>query len=273
MKNWLNNEFVIITGASSGIGKELCRIFTKKYNAKVIGVARNEQRLIALKEELGGNFSYCAFDVTEKANWESLRLYLQQEDIAPVLIVNNAGAFPPFRNGLDMTAEICEQTMKINYYPSVYCVETLASHMKKAGKYLPYIVNVSSSAGLCPVVGTTAYTASKFALKGYTQALALDTKGKLHVGVVFPGTTATELFSSDIQTHNSALDKIAMPVEKMAKKIARKIRKRKRYMVMGWDAKIMNFMAKIMPVKGPGLIRGVMKASKSKVFKNVFKDE
>ena len=273
MKKWLNNEKVIITGASSGIGKELCRIFCKKYNAKVLGIARNEERLIALKNELGANFSYCAFDVTQKGNWENLREYMRLEDIHPVLIINNAGAFPPFANGIDLTSETYERTMKINYYPSVYCVETMVSEMKKAGKYLPYIVNVSSSAGLCPVVGTTAYTASKFALKGYTQALALDTKGKLHVGAVFPGTTATELFSGDIQTHNSALDKIAMPVEKMAKKIARKIRRRKRYMVVGWDAKLMNFAAKIMPVKGPAFIRWVMKVSKSKVFKNVFKEE
>ena len=273
MKNWLNNEYVIITGASSGIGKELCRIFTKKYNAKVIGVARNEQRLQALQQEIGDSFTYYPMDVTEKENWRALRLYLELHEIQPVLIINNAGAFPPFANGLDLTSETYENTMKINYYPSVYCVELLTATMKKAGKYLPYIVNVSSSAGLCPVVGTTAYTASKFALKGYTQALALDTKGKLHVGTVFPGTTATELFSGDIQTHNSALDKIAMPVQKMAKKIARKIRKRKRYMVMGWDAKLMNFASKIMPVKGPGFIRWVMKVSKSKVFKNVFKDE
>ena len=44
-------------------------------------------------------------------------------------------------------------------------------------------------------------------------------------------------------------------------------------MVVGWDAKLMNFAAKIMPVKGPAFIRWVMKASKSKVFKNVFKEE
>jgi hypothetical protein len=56
----------------------------------------------------------------------------------------------------------------------------------------------------------------------------------------------------------------------MAKKIARVIYKRKKRAILGWDAKLMNFISKIAPVKGPKLIAFVMKKSKSKVFKNVF---
>ena len=90
------------------------------------------------------------------------------------------------------------------------------------------------------------------------------------MGIIYPGTTKTELFRADENTQNSALDKIAVSPQKMAKKIAREIYKRKRRAVVGWDAKLMNFTAKIMPVKGPLLIRFVMQKSRSKVFKNVF---
>ena len=71
----------------------------------------------------------------------------------------------------------------------------------------------------------------------------------------------------------NSLDKIAMPVEKMASKIAKRILKKKKRSVLGWDAKLMNFTAKIMPVKGIALIAWGMKKSKSKVFKNIFVDE
>jgi short-subunit dehydrogenase len=132
------------------------------------------------------------------------------------------------------------------------------------------IVNVSSSAALCSVVGTSAYSASKAAVKGYTEALALEERGKLYIGLIHPGTTATELFDADENVKGSMLQKIAMKPEKMAAKIARAVVKRKRRKVLGWDAKIMNFLAKVAPVRGVGIVANVMKASKSKVFTNVF---
>jgi hypothetical protein len=63
---------------------------------------------------------------------------------------------------------------------------------------------------------------------------------------------------------------IARPADKMAKKIANRILKRKKRSVLGLDAKFMSFMARCMPVKGPAFIRWVMKISKSKAFNNVF---
>ena len=152
-------------------------------------------------------------------------------------------------------------------------MESISPLLQNNGKHLPAIVNVASSAALCTVVGTGAYSASKAALKAYTEALALEEKGKKYVGLMCPGTTATDLFRADENTQNSALDILAMPASKMAKKIARKILKKRRRAVLGWDAKMMNFTAKLMPMKGLFLIRWVMKISKSKVFINVFDEE
>ena len=87
---------------------------------------------------------------------------------------------------------------------------------------------------------------------------------------MYPGTTKTELFRNDKQTENSALDLIAMKPCKMAAKIVRKIYRRRRRAVLGIDAKLMNFTAKVAPVKGIFLIRNVMKSANSKVFVNVF---
>ena len=132
------------------------------------------------------------------------------------------------------------------------------------------MVNVCSSSALCPVVGTAAYSASKSALKGFTEALALEYRGRAFVGILFPGTTDTELFRNDEQTKDSVLQKFAISPEKMAKKLARKIYRKRRRAVVGADAKMMAFLTWLMPVKGPALISWVMKKSGSKVFKNVF---
>ncbi len=284
MKNWLENEYVILTGASGGIGRALCKRLVEKYRAKVIGIGRREEKMLSLIRELGENgsrFSYALFDVGEEKAWQNFAAELVEKGIRPRLLINNAGIFPTFNKTLKTPTETIENVLRVNYLSVVYGVATFApllvfsNECKKNGKpkHLPAIVNIASSAALCSVVGTAAYSASKSAIKGYTEALQLEEKGKKYVGIIYPGTTATELFRNDEHTKNSALNKIAMPADKMAKKIARKILKKRKRAVVGWDAKLMNWTAKWMPVKGLSMIAGVMKASKSKVFTEVFKEE
>ena len=53
MKNWLKDEYVVLSGASGGIGRQLCKLLIESYGANVIGIGRNEQKMLSLKEELG----------------------------------------------------------------------------------------------------------------------------------------------------------------------------------------------------------------------------
>ena len=276
MRNWLKGNTAIITGASSGIGRQLCKILIMRYGATVIGVGRSEDKMRSLKAELkdyATYFSYRLFDVSDENEWKAFASDLRSQNVAPVLLINNAGAFPTFTRALSTPTQTTETILRNNFLSAVYAVNAITPIMTGIDKKKPYIVNICSSASLCTIAGTSAYTASKCAMKGYTEALALDEKERLRVGIIYPGTTKTELFRADENTQNSALDKIAVSPHKMAKKIARKIYKRKRRAVVGWDAKLMNFTAKIMPVKGLFLIRWVMKKSGSKVFKNVFDDK
>ncbi len=273
MKNWLKDKYIVLSGASSGIGRELCKIFIERFGANVIGIGRKEEKMLSLKLELGENanrFDYALFDVSQREAWEQFKNRLIGQNVKPCLLINNAGAFPTFNTVLKTPSETFERIMQTNYFSIVYAVEALSPLLVGNGKDKPAIVNIASSAALCTVAGTAAYSASKAAVKSYTEALAMEEKGKKYVGLICPGTTATDLFNGDTHTKDSALHFIAMPAPKMAKKIAKKILKKKRRAVVGWDAKMMNFTAKIMPVKGLFLIRGVMKASKSKVFTDVF---
>ena len=262
MKNYLQNETVVLTGASSGIGREMAKLFVQNYGAKVIGIGRNQEKLESLQKELGEKFTYSVFDVSQKENWQDFANGLKEE---PVLLVNNAGAFPKFLKAKDAGTETVERILQNNFLSAVYGIDAIRPLLKKQGG----IVNICSSSALCPVVGTSAYSASKSAMKGYTEALMLEEER--YVGLFFPGTTKTELFRNDKQTENSALDIIAMPAKKMARKIVKKIVKKRRRAVLGWDAKAMNFVAKIAPVRGLKLSCWVMKISKSKVFENVFR--
>lgn len=268
MKNYLLNKTVVLTGASSGIGKEMSKILVRTYGAKVIGVGRNEEKLLALKAELGEKFSHYAFDVSNKENWQNFAKNLQTAGVCPDLLINNAGAFPQFTRFSQAKAETVELILKNNFLSAVYGVETLTGVMGENGG----IVNICSSSALCSVVGTSAYSASKSAMKGFSECLMLEETNR-YVGIIYPGTTSTELFRNDENTKNSALDIVAMKPQKMAKKILKKIAKRKKRAIVGWDAKAMNLTAKLAPVWGLKFICFVMRKSKSKVFKEVFKEE
>lgn len=268
MKNWLNEKWIVLSGASSGIGRALTKILIQKYGAKVYGIGRSEDKMLSLKAELGDkadNFAYSLFDVGEKEGWRAFLETLQSEEITPVLVINNAGAFPTFGLLSDLGSETVERTMQTNFFSAVYSAEILLPYMQGGG-----MVNICSSSALCPVVGTAAYSASKSAIKGFTEALALEYRGRAYIGVFFPGATNTELFRNDEQTKDSVLQKFAISPEKMAKKIARCVYKKRRRAVLGADAKAMGFLTWLMPVKGPALISWVMKKSGSKVFANVF---
>ena len=273
MKNWLDNQTVVLSGASGGIGKELARLLITKYNANVIGIGRSEEKMLALRQELGDKseaFSYRLFDVSKKECWQNLAVELQANNVRPALLINNAGIFPALQKASDAPSGLAEKIIQTNYLSAVYAIEAISPLLIGNGKYLPAIVNVSSSAALCTVVGACYYVASKSALKGYTEALQLEEKGKKYVGIVYPGTTATDLFRDDANVQNSAMGMIAMPAKKMAKKIAKRILKRKKRSVLGFDAKFMSLTARFMPIKGPAFICWTMKISKSKAFANVF---
>lgn len=276
MRNWLKNKTVVLSGASGGIGRELCRLFVEKYQANVIGIGRSEEKMLALQGELGDNadrFTYVLFDVSDRKSWQEFADELQKNNKRPALLVNNAGIFPTFRKASEVSSDVAENVLKTNYLSVVYAVEALYPLLQGEGKDKKAIVNISSSAALCTVAGTSAYSASKAALKGYTEALQLEEKGRAYVGIIYPGTTATDLFRNDENTKNSALDVVATTADKMAKKVAKSIMRKKKRAVLGWDAHCMHWLAKWMPVKGIFLICDVMKASKSKVFKEVFKEE
>ena len=273
MTNWLKDNYVILTGAAGGIGKALTKILISTYGAKVIGIGRTESKLQALQAELGENshaFSYSTFDVSVKENWTIFRAHLEEQNIQPVLLINNAGIFPTFKKALDCDDDLLPRIMQTNFYSAVYAVQALSPILVGVGKIKPAIYNICSSAALCTVVGTAAYSASKAALKSYSEALQLEERDRLHVGIIFPGMTKTELFREETNMENSILDAFSATAEKMGASIAKAIYQRKYHTVIGVDAHLMNTAAKVAPANGLALVRWVMKTSKNKVFSQVF---
>ena len=271
-KKWINNKTVIITGASSGIGKMLAERLIKEHNCNVIGVARSEKKMLAFVEELGDyakNFSYKLFDVSSYDNWQDFRDWLMERDINPDVLINNAGVLPRFDRLMNYTKAEIDESINIDFYSAAYSSKIMLPLLLNSET--PAIINVASSAALMALGGTSMYSASKAAVKGLTEAMREELRGEAYIGLVCPGFTKTDIMRNQGATDGANLiDMVSTPCHKAVNKILKGILKKKNYIVVGFDGNAMGRFNRLMPVQGSRLFSSVIKAFKIDLFASTF---
>jgi short-subunit dehydrogenase len=189
----------LITGASSGIGEATARRVARGVGGlpvKLVLVARRRDRLDRLAAAVGGA-TVLALDVTDPGAPTQIRDTIEREHGRLDLLVNNAGA--AWRGGFADTGWAnLERHMKLNFEAPARLIEALLPLLRRsaesAGRRVS-IVNVASTAARVSRPSSGAYSASKFALAGWSDALHLEEAGnRVHVGVVLPGFIKTEGF-------------------------------------------------------------------------------
>ena len=186
------SRLAVITGASSGIGEATALRLAREDGLRLVLVARREERLRALADRIGQGTTYVAADLTEDGAPTRVREHVEGLGEPLALLVNNAGAGwrATFADG---GWENMRRTMAINFDAVVRLTEALLPLLRAAAPGA--IVHVSSSAGRVARGGSGAYSASKFALAGWSDALYLEEAPHgVHVGLVLPGFIATEGF-------------------------------------------------------------------------------
>jgi short-subunit dehydrogenase len=184
---------MLITGASSGIGAETARLLTREPGARLVLVARREDRLRELANELGEDrTSTIAADLTSPQGPQQIREHVEGAHGRLDLLVNNAGAAWRARFA-DGGWENVRRTMEINFDAQLRLTEALLPLLRASAPSA--IVNVASTAGRVARAGTGAYSASKFALAGWSDSLWAEERAHgVHVGLVLPGFIVTEGF-------------------------------------------------------------------------------
>lgn len=275
--NWIDGKTVIVTGASGGMGAGIAASLIKNHGCEVIGVARSETKMLKFIEELGPDyaqqFSYKLFDVSDKEAWESFAKEITEAGKRPSVLINNAGILPKFKRFDRYSYEEIERAMNINFYSCIYGVKTFLPLLLEQND--PAIINVDSSAALMTLAGTSMYSASKAALKGFTEALRVEFKGKMYVGLVCPGFTKTDIFrdqKNDGGKGQKVMDMISTDCDRMVKMIMFGIEHKRPMMVHGLDAHAMSAFNRLLPVKGSELFSLVMKMADIDLFNEVFKD-
>ena len=188
------DKVVLITGASSGIGRASAIQFAKK-GASIILVARNKEKLVQADRDLKKfNVStlVCECDISNKTQVKKMsRIVLEKYESVDIL-VNNAG-FAIYGSVSNLTTEEIESQMATNYFGMVYCIKNFLPLMikQKSG----HIVNVASVAGSFGLPGIASYCASKFAMLGFSEGLKHELKGTgVGITVVSPIMVRTSFF-------------------------------------------------------------------------------
>ena len=251
------DKIVVITGGSDGIGKALVAQFLA-LGAKVATCGRNENKLSLLATEfLSTNLLTAQVDVSKQDESEAFIKQVVDNWGRIDILINNAGI-----SMRALVSEVSVQTlqnvMDINFWGTVYCTKAaLPSIQQNKG----VIVGVSSIAGYRGLPGRSGYSASKFALNGWLEALKTELYASgTHVMWVCPGFTTSNI-------RNAALDKNAkaqgespmdegamMSSEQCATHIIHAIEKRSRSLVLTFTGKRTVFMNKYFPAWADKLV-------------------
>ena len=184
-------KVALVTGASSGIGAATARRLAAEPGTRVVLVARRRDRLEALAAELGGADVLDA-DLLDPGAPGRIAERVEAEHGRLDLLVNSAGV-PGRGRFAEAGWAAVERTMAINFDAVVRLTEALLPLLRRSAPSA--IVNVASVAGRVSRPSAGSYSASKFALIGWTEALALEERRHgVHVGLVLPGFVATEGF-------------------------------------------------------------------------------
>jgi short-subunit dehydrogenase len=267
----VKNKVVVITGASSGIGKALAKECAAK-GARLSLAARRTDLLEALKAELPNTeILITTTDVSLEDDCRNLIDQTIQRFGKIDVLINNAGiSMRALFEEVDL--KVIRQLMDVNFYGTVYCSKYALPYLLQTKGSL---VGVISIAGYVGLPGRTGYAASKFAIRGFLDTVRIENLKKgLHVLVAAPGFTASEVRQSALTTDGSQQGETPrdeskmMTSEECAHHIVRAIQKRKRSLILTFtEGKLTVFLGKFFPSLLDKLTYGHMAKEPNSPFK------
>ena len=269
----LNDKVVVITGASSGIGKSLAHEFAKRGANLVLG-ARQYVTLCGIAQDIETRYNVKAVAVQCDVSVEDdCKLLISQTKITfgkIDVLVNNAGiSMRALFNDAD--TKVLKQLMDVNFFGTVYCTKYALPEILKTNGI---IVGVSSIAGYKGLPGRSGYSASKFAMNGFLDALRVE---NLHTGIhiltASPGFTASNIRNTALnkdgnEQRESTLDEQKMmSADTVAKIIADGVENRSRTLIMTFQGKLTVFLSKFLPGILDGLVYKTFAKEKNSLLK------
>ena len=277
--DWLYGRNVVLTGCSTGMGKEVLLILVKKYGCNVMGVARNKAKLDELKAELGDKFSYRRFNISSQEEWRNFAKELDDMGFNTDIIINNAGMIQPFGQFNDMTDDQIDKIIKTNLLSVVYGCKAMIPAIKKSK--FGYVCNVASASAILPFGGESIYSATKAAVWGLTECLAQELRGfNIGVSCVMPGPVKTDIYKAregegTAPKADKMVQSVGITAQTAGKRIVKAIGKGKLRFFTDFMAQLMSLGMRMMPRITPKFSGSIMKKSAGMVssFMPIYKEQ
>ena len=229
--NWLTGKTVVITGGSGGLGLALAQRLIHRWGCHVIATGRSPERLEAARAAIGetpdGSYTCRAFDVTDRAAWADFSADLAKRGVSVDVLINNAGFMLPFTRLEKLCDGDIDRILETNLRAYLTAFRALYPLMPTGrGKSRPAVIHIVSAGGLCPVVGQGMYCATKYALRGVTDALRAE-HPDLYVCGVYPGFIRTDILAHQtVDTaaptrENRRIRRLMLPADVAARRILR----------------------------------------------------
>ena len=268
----MKDKVVIITGGSSGIGLACAEVFARE-GAKVVITGRNEQRLLQAVSQLKSK-GFSITPMVADSSLESDNRRIAADTVAAFggidILINNAGiSMRALFEELDL--KVFQQVMDINFYGTVYATKFCLPHILKSKGS---VIGISSINGYRGTPARTAYTASKYAMQGFLEALRTEVmKRGVHVLVACPGFTASNIRNAALTADGSLQGESPrdegkmMTSEEVAEAILKAVKKRKRDLVLTTEGKLAVFLNKWVPGLMDHIVYNKMAKEKDSPFK------
>lgn len=245
MRSIKNNQYVIVTGATSGIGKALCYELSSE-NFNIIMIARRKEQLNQIKEDIKGKYQvgveYFVVDL-EKTNEIETRIEEIFSKFNISGVINNAG-IGHFVGISDIDVRDCEQLFKINVIAPMM-ISKVASKYFSSNNNRNFIINMASVLAFIPSMHSSEYCASKAALISFSDVMRIELKKhRTSVLTVNPITVRTNFFTTEEYFDNI---KKVLTTEAVAKKVVKNLYSKKRNIHVPRYMKILVKIYQLMP--------------------------
>ena len=243
----MTKNIIVITGASSGFGKEFVKLLINTDIDEIYALARNEEKLQALASEFGAKIKPYSIDLSDAENIKNFGKYLENQDVNIKMLINNAG-FAKFCSYDDISIDESLNMINLNINGVVAMGLVCIPFMKEGSN----IINVASQAAFQPVPYQNIYSSTKSFVKNYSQALNVELKEKgISVTAVCPGWMKTNLFERGCIGAKKCVKHYTCIVspDVVAKKALKDALNGKDISVYGAFVHFCRFMSKILPEK------------------------
>lgn len=249
----IEGKVIVVTGAGSGMGRELALLLLKK-GAKVAIADVNEAGMQETIQLSGKGAEFVFAQKLDISNKEEVALFPEKviSHFGQVDgIINNAGIIHTFTPVMDLGLDVCERVMRINFFGTLYMTKAFLPYLSKRPE--AHIANVASMGGFMPFPGQTLYGCSKAAVKLLTEGLQSELKDtQIGVTILYPGAVNTNIMgNSGIKVNKAELEKEStmqmLTADKAAEIMIDAIEKNKKRVTVGKDSTMLDKLYRLAP--------------------------